>query len=230
MNKFKNLIAAGMIALGSFIPIKAKSEPFNISLDNNFSTKYMLWGIPFSEGAVDQVMLNTNYKNLTATLFANRDFKQDKFNEGDIFVDYTKQLSDKLKASVGCIYFKFKQNGNWEDCTDLYVGISANIPLNPSLKYHRLLSGFDTGNYVEGAVSKNFPINEKATISTTGKIGYNDKAFRGKSGLSHLEAGVNIPIQLTNKLSVSPNINCSRTLASDLENEVFGGVNVHYDF
>ena len=83
---------------------------------------------------------------------------------------------------------------------------------------------------MEGAISKDFSIRKEITAAASVKLGYNNKAFRERKSFSHLEANLKVPIPVTKKLSVIPNINCSKALADDLSDIIWGGINFHYDF
>jgi len=227
MKTLRNLLTIGMIGLASLLPNKSEAE-LNFSLDSNSSSKYMFFGMPFSNGNINQTMLNMNKGDFTGTLWGNYDVKQGKLNEVDVFADYARSIN-KLNLSLGAIYFIAKVDDDWVDCVDWHAGINASAPLNPSLNYHKF-TGADNGDYTELGISKNFTVNKRVMITTSGKIGYNNGAFRDKKGLSHLEGNLKVPIRFSKKLNVAPNINCSKALGEDLKNAIWGGVNVHYNF
>jgi len=215
MRRIKNLLCLGMIGLASLLPTKSIAE-VNISSDINFLSRYMFFGIPFSKESVNQSMINLNKGDFTGILWENYDAEQKKVNEIDVFADYTKSVKNKLKVSLGVIYFRAKVGNNWEDCIDWYAGACAtDIPLSPSITCHKFTG---SGSYVESGILRDFPFSKKITATASGKLGYNDKAFREKTGFSHLETNLKISVKLSKKLSVIPNINYSRALADDLDN------------
>jgi len=235
MKTLGKLLFLGAIGLASILPMKSMAEA-NVSLDSIFSSRYMFYGLPFSKGNINQTMLNVSNNennnkknNFTGTLWDNYDAKQNRLNEVDIFMDYTRQINNKLNLSLGAIYFRAIVEDKWKECTDWYAGIHTNFLLNPSLTYNKY-TGFGKGNYTELGISKDFPGNNRFTVSTSGKLGYNNRAFRDKRGFSHLEGNLKFPITLSKKLSIIPNINYSRALAKDLKNTTWGGINLHYDF
>jgi len=236
MKKFLLFILWILIVMG--IPIilaighgkTVNGESLNISWDDNNFSRYMLWGVPFSDGWVYQPTLGLTYnENLIFLLFGNYDYKQKKWNEGDVIAEFSKSIHPKMNVTVGSFYFHFDAGDSWENTGAVYFGISANMLFNPSITYYNLF-GFDEGNNVECAISKNFPINSKITVFSFGKLGYNNKAFREKTGFSHTEFGVKIPIQLPFKFVLMPTINYLKALADDLDDIFYGGATIHYDF
>lgn len=231
--KIGKIAIISLIGLASLFPKKTKAEEIqekpavNLSLDNAFSNKYLFWGLNFWDKPVWQPMFNLNINYLTLNLFGNMEIGSRDVNEADAFVDFTYPIN-KINTSLGAGYYNFKINGKWVKDRELYTKIGMNIPLNPSIVFHRLF-GLGKGSYTEASLSEDVEINN-LVANLSGKLGYDTSKYREGRGFSHVEAGIKVPIKLTEKMSIIPNINFSKALARDLENEIYGGINWRYDF
>jgi hypothetical protein len=226
MKRFSVLIAVVLFSL-VFSSLAYAETPINASWDNTYSSKYMFWGIPFSGEDVFQSMLILNHGPFTLFFFGNNDFQLNKFNEGDILTDYTMPLNSVLNTSFGYNYYRCKLE-DWETYGEMYFGLSFNTLFSPSITYHNLF-GFEEGNYIDIGLSKNLST-EKIPLLLSGKIGYNDRAFREKSGLSHTDWGVSIPITIFSHLSMIPFARYSWALSDDFKNELYGGLTSSWKF
>ena len=115
-NILKKALYFGMISLASLLPAKSNAN-VKASIDSNSSTRYMFFGLPFSEGNINQSMLNVNKGNFTGILWGNYDTKQERVNEFDVYSDYTKSMK-KVRVSLGAVYFKAIVGDKWAECID----------------------------------------------------------------------------------------------------------------
>lgn len=226
MTKLRNIIAGGMIFLSSLLPMK-KAEAQKINLSINYS-KYIYWAIPFSQGYVHQSTLTVEHKDLTAGAMLNID--RGKINEVDILGNLTKSLTSKIKTSLGFVYFAWNNPlGSWENIVSGHIGASANIPLNPAITIYKSFIDAN-GKYIEAKVSKDFEIiKNRFSISTSAILGYNDKSFRANSGFSHLESNVSFPVKLSKNLTLTPSFKKVKSLAKDIPNGNYFGINTNYN-
>ncbi|MDO8516951.1 MAG: hypothetical protein Q7S33_02395 [Nanoarchaeota archaeon] len=207
----------------------AKTEtPITASWDNTYSSKYVFWGIQFSNKDVYQSLITINKGHSTLFVFSNRDFETSTWNEHDVFFDYTTPINKMVNMSAGYNYYNCRL-GDWESYNEIYIGASFNTFLSPAISYHNIF-GFENGNYFEASVSKSFQINDKITLLSSGKLGYNDKAFRTATDFSHTEWGISAPITYLPHFIISPFAKYSFALADDLKNVFYGGATASYKF
>jgi len=234
----RNILLAGTITLASLFPMKnvlakpqdqEKTKPkINISVAGNLANKSRFWGMPFLDSPVYTQSLNANYGNFSASIAGDVDVNNKKLFNIQTHAGFSQPILDKLNAYLGYLFFNFNLGEGWDYASILYGGLAADIPLNPSVTYNRLFR-FGGGEYIEGSVSHAFPIGEKIGISLSQKVGYNNKAGRDKTGFSHLETGINVPIQLSNKANITPYLNYLHSLSDEVKGGFYGGINVNYD-
>jgi len=229
----RNILLAGGITLGTILfPLKADAQtqkkpelPISASINNNYASQYVFWGIPFSEGAVWQPTLNVGRGNLNTFLMANKDLETQEWNEIDIGVDYNIPLGKNSSLSLGTVYFPAKMEGKWKDFGTSYASLSSG-PF--SVMLHRVW-GADKGTYFGLTYSKDYPISDKFTFSNSTSIGYNDGVFRDKRGLTHFESSLTGSLALTDKLNVSGQVVWINPLADDIDGGLCFKTSVSYD-
>ncbi len=232
----RNILFAGTIILTSLSPMKnvlaqPQEDPkikTNISLAGNLTNKLKFWGMPFLESPAYSQSVNVSRGKFGASLVGNYDIKKGRLFDIDMGVSFSQPILDKLNAYLGYVFFNFNLGEGWDYASILYGGLSADVPLNPSVTYNRLFR-FGGGEYIEGSVSHAFPIGEKIGISLSQKVGHNNKAGRDKTGFSHLETGISVPIQLLNKANITPYLNYLHSLSDEVKSGFYGGINVSYD-
>lgn len=210
-----------------------KEEPtrqVQLKAKNDLISKYVFRGIPYSQGKVLNQYLSASSKlpknlgNLTATAFGNYDFEKKEYNEADIFIDYAKPINDKLTLLAGWGAY-YSPTDFFEDTHEAYIGLTANLPLNPTIIAVKDLDE-SKGKYIEPSVS-----HQIRNLNLSAKLGYNDEYFREKSGFSHLESTVSYKINPTENTTIEPFISHSESFdKSFLEDETYGGIRTSINF
>jgi len=231
----RNILLAGTITLASLFPMKkVLAQPqenpkskINISVAGNLANKLKFWGMPFLDSPVYTQSLNANYGNFSASIAGDVDVNNKKLFNMQTHAGFSQPISDKLNAYLGYVFFNFNLGEGWDYASILYGGLAADLPLNPSVTYNRLFR-FGGGEYIEGSISHAFPLGEKIGISLSQKAGYNNKAGRDKTGFSHLETGVSVPIQLSNSVNITPYLNYLHSLSDEVKSGFYGGINIDF--
>jgi len=161
--KKKKILLSGLIALmccavSAFGEAKdPNSNKISVELTSSLAGKYIWRGQNLSDDPVFQPGLNIGYGKLTAGLWGNMDLSNINGNSGDMSeIDYSLDYSDNfgclewLGYSVGAIYYDFPGTAIG-DTTEIYGGLSLDIPLSPSVKLYHDVDEAD-GSYVSLAV------------------------------------------------------------------------------
>jgi len=242
----RNILVGGAIGLASLLPMKGleaqtviqedttktekiQKNKFNIGLKGDLVNSSRFWGIPFLNKPIYSQSLNVNYGNFSASTTGQVNVKDLKLYAIPTYVGFSKSLSKKISSHLGYTFFEFNLGENWENASIVSAGLTTNFPLNPSITYNRLF-GFGGGEYIEGSLSKNIPLTKSSSINLSGKIGYNNKVIRDKSGFTHLEGCVNIPIKLLDKINLSPYINYFQSLSGVVKTGFNGGLSASAKF
>ncbi len=210
----------------------AKQEfPINVTSKTDYFSKYIFRGMNFSDKPVVQENVLINYKDLTFWVFGNYDTQTRKINEEDLIIDYTNPINKNkdLLFSTGWAVFTFP-NTEFKNTQEVYAALSLvnNKYLNPSIFFaHDFKDG--KGNYLEASLSRGFNLG-KIPLSAVTKLAYNDHYYREKSGLSHLELGLGLPIKLGKNTTLSPSITRSESLDKDFKSETYWRICLEHKF
>lgn len=237
-NKLRNLVAGGLALVGSVLPMKGleaqavpESTPVEVAnqsgltfnTDNNFWSKYMWLGIPFSEGAVYQPVTSASYNGLKANTFINFDLTEKRVKEFDLSTNYSLSKGP-LHADAGFTYVTFENGGDsWDSFTKTAVDLSVDAPLNPSVSLQRF-EGYDSGNVATVSLGGYLP-GGKVSWSTT--AAYNGGVFREVSGVGNLEAGLSTSFE-TLGAKFTPKIRFSKGLQKDIPDQLYGGLAISW--
>lgn len=236
------MVVAGAISLASFLPIKnleaktlgientTKTEEIQknklkVNFNANLANKTRFWGSPFINSPVYAQSLNAEYGKFSASVVGEVEAKDKKLFNLMAHANFVQPLSEKVSFNLGFLYSHFNLEKGWENVGVASTGLSTSLPLNPSITYNKLI-GLGGGDYIEGNLSQKIPLTKKIDMNLSGKLGYNNKATRDKSGFTHLEGNINIPIKLSDKIVLSPYISYFKALASDFTNGFNAGLSI----
>ncbi|MBU1201639.1 MAG: hypothetical protein KJ583_05155 [Nanoarchaeota archaeon] len=226
-----------MYAVGNNLFAQEKNEQpsVNISSDIGIHSQFNVHGMRFSEGMVVQPSTNVSLESISGTIWGNYDNGTRVINEIDLIIDYTKEAAKGVTLNAGIGYYIYP-NTETKTSKEIFGGVSIETLLNPKLKLSHDF-GAGAGTYAELAISKNFKI-VGIPITAEGSIGYNDHKWRSNSGLSHLKFGLVMPIEISDKVIITPTINqiisldknYDEILGSPLKNQTYGGANITFGF
>lgn len=203
-------------------------ERVGFSSKTDFFSKYVFRGFTYSDKPVIQQSVTASYKDLNITGWFNFDTEMEDLNEEDLMIDFAKSLGE-VTLLAGYELFTFP-NTDIPKTQEVYIGVSLDkVLLNPTLL---VFYDFEDGDGTYGEFSLNEGVKfGDVEVLANAKLGYNDHYFRENSGLSHVEIGVAIPINLTDNLAITPNVNYSKSLDDrDFEDELYGGISLELRF
>lgn len=223
---------AADIALETFITgpkvVQAEEQDrLNVGARADLLSRYNFRGYTYSDGYVIQLIPSASYRGFSLVGFINYDGATGQINETDITADFTMQIS-KFLLSAGYTFLSFP-NTEALDVHEIYVGVSLDTFLKPRIM---VFHDFDhvEGQYIEGTAEHNFKINEHELLIKA-LLAYNNHFLREESGLSHAQLIVSLPVPLTDRITITPNMTYSHALeTTNFENMFFFGVNVEGGF
>ena len=250
-----------VLAYGGSVSWAAKGIDFEVTAD--YFGKYIWRGQNLSDDPVFQPGVSMAIGNLTLGWWANMDTTKingnnGEFTEHDWYVDYSDDLPgvNGVGYSVGAIYYYFPSLDNGaEDTTEIYGGLSFDLPLSPSITIYHDIEEVD-GTYISFGLSHSIdriaslgpdmPIGMEMGASLGwGSKSYNqgywsdtDKASR----LNDLALSVSFPVEVGG-WSVSPSLNYVTLVSSELRDTdtfasggndssdyFFGGISISKSF
>ena len=233
MKASKLLTISGIIG-STFLPMKVDAQEtdslstkpkINFGTNGRIVDKSRFWGLPFLDSPMYSQSLNLNNGNLSLSLIGNIDVENKNLFDIDFLVNYVHPISDNLVAYAGNLAFLFNIGEGWNTAALSYGGLAANLPLNPSITYSRL-SGFVSGEYVEGEISKKFQIGSTG-LNSSMKIGYNNNALRIGKGFSHMEVNASVPIDINDSITITPHLKYTHPFTSEIKKGYNAGLDVN---
>ena len=199
--------------------------------------------LPVAQGGVD-----VSFKGLTVSYWTNVQLKDDDLEgfegggestENDIVIDYTYDVTDLVSVSVGNIYYMLDgDTDTLPDTNELYLGVSLNTILEPSLTvYYDWDEAEENGLFYTASIGHSFDLAEGLSASVGALASYNDKSDYSVGDYSdwhnyELSAGVDYAI--TDQISVSSSFLFSEGLSDEgrdaIDSEMVGGVSVAFTF
>ena len=164
----------------------AQEEKPEASADVSVFSKYVWRGFELSDDSiVVQPALSVGYKGFTLGLWGNLDTDFDdmdptvpdssNWNETDLTLGYSKSFGP-VALGVGYIYYALDAA---DDCEELYVSASLDVPLSPTLTVYREIAGLQ-GWYVNLGISHSVELPRGMSLDLSGSLGYyysSDDAF-----------------------------------------------------
>jgi len=204
----------------------AKSKVISLHATTDILSKYVLRGYSYSEKPVMQETLTASYNDVSLIGFMNYDLDTRNLNELDLTMDITKRIGSAT-WSAGYTLLSFP-NSNYKKTQEIYAEITLDTLLNPQVKvYHDFDEG--RGTYAELSCRHMFGSGQ-ARVSASAALGYNRHYYRARSGLSHAEFRLSLPVQANEKVAITPFIDYSKSLDKDFQDELFGGVSISLGF
>jgi len=223
------LLIAAVSGFGGLRQAAAQDNPAAVTVgaDLEFKTRYLFAGIPFSAGEVIQAKITVGHAGWTLNAFTNYDLEAEEFSEGDVWAEYYHQFNDKVGGFLGAALYNFKIAASWEPTVELYAGLTANLPGNPTLYFAHDFA-LTTGNHVTFTLSHGIPV-EAATVSVAGNIDYNNGYYREGSSLSYADLNVSVTVPVGD-VTLTPMLTLQEGLHEDFEDQVLGSIKLHVDF
>lgn len=229
-----------------------------VDISADYYGKYIWRGQNIDDKSVLQPNVSVGAFGFTGSIWANIDLTNQsqtapnnagEFSEIDYTLDYSSSIPGTkiLGFSLGVIHYLFP-NTSFNSTTELYGGLSLDVPLNPSFTWYRDVDVIE-GSYLQLGLGHTF---EKLVawnndyylgLDLSGSIawassGYNDGYFGiDANKFNDVTIGIGVPITLKH-LTISPSLNISSMLSERIgmatyegnRNNVWFGVGISKSF
>lgn len=217
---------------------------FQVTVTSDFLSKYVWRGQNITDDWVFQPGVSATWGDVTFGYWGSLDLTNDngengEFIEHDWYAGYSMQINEVVGLSMGAIYYYFPSLG---DTTELYWGLSLDVPASPSLTVYHDVDAVD-GAYAALSVHHNiekfgdlpFGIDLAANLGW-GSSNYNKTHWGVEGGeLNDLTLTAGFPFDIAG-ISVTPRITCITLLGGDIrdvaddETMVVAGVGLAKEF
>ncbi len=158
---------------------------------------------------------------------------RDDYNELNIYASYGYALGP-VSVEGGYIYYLFPKAGD-TDTHELFVSLSTEVipHVTPTLSYYHDVDLFE-GGYLEFALSTSIPVvADVISIDPFAAISYDFEYNSTGNDFNHVEAGVEVPIALSENITLAGYIKHSWALEaidSFQGDEWVGGASISFSF
>jgi hypothetical protein len=235
---------------------QAKEQVVKFGLATDYYSKYIWRGQNIDDKSVLQPLISASAYGFTGSIWGNLDLTNKsqtapdnawEFSEFDYTLDYSGKVPDVnwLNFSVGTIYYRFPNTG-FKPTTEIYGGLSLDMPLSPSFKWYRDVDEID-GSYLQFGIGHFFEkiieVNEKCYcgLQLGASVGWADSAYNNgyfgvdRNRFNDLTLSTGLCVQI-DPWMVRPNINYSTMLsdaireAADRSDNIWFGVGISTSF
>ncbi len=235
----------------SALPAGAGEITADVNADVSILSDYVWRGQNYGEGGIIQPNFSIGFASgLSLGVWANYNIDDNRYashhqvNEVDYTVDYSRDLGP-VGISLGWIFYDFPRTGGL-DTQELYVGVSLDVPLSPSITAYRDIHEVD-GTYINASIGHDFSLSDLVTLSLGASLAWGSESYHNgyfgvkDDSLSDYNLSAAVAFALSDKITVTPMIAYSGLADDDLEkaaetgfyeddSNFYGGVNVSYSF
>jgi len=164
MKKLSLLLVAAVLTVSCLVPAGAQAVEASADAYVAVATKYLWRGFDLSpdDTFVVQPGADVTIGGFTVSWWGNLSENTGELNEVDLTLDYSLDLSDMVSLSVGNILYDVD---GLSDTNELYVGVSLNTLLSPSLTAYYDYDEFDGNYYVVLGVGHSLDLSEGLSAS-----------------------------------------------------------------
>ncbi|MCU0791718.1 MAG: TorF family putative porin [Opitutaceae bacterium] len=164
-------LTAGLTAQAQDAAPAAEGSALSVTVDVTYVSDYVFRGAKLG-GASIQPSVEAAYGDFYAGAWHTSELSNTTANatETDLYAGYGLALTDTLSLDAGVTRYTYEGGSN-DDTTEVYVGLSADVLLSPSLYYYY---DFDLETYtVEASVGYSLPIDAVNTsLDLSGAVGH----------------------------------------------------------
>ena len=161
----KKMVSAAIVLALATIVLSTPAMAFEASADAYVGvySKYLWRGFDLSEddNLVVQPGTDVSVGNFTLSFWGNLSENTGDMNEVDLTIDYSTDLSELISVSVGNILYDVD---GLSDTNEIYLGVTLNTILEPSLKVYYDYDEFHTV-YTTLGVGHSFDLTDAVSLS-----------------------------------------------------------------
>lgn len=260
------IVCLGVLVLGPGAAFGATfgGEEVEFEVTADYFGKYIWRGQNLNDDGAFQPGISATCGNLTLGVWGSVDLTSINRNSGEITeADYSLDYSADIPGlegvgySFGLINYVFP-NTKVDDTTEVYVGLSFDLPCSPSVTLYSDIDDYEGASYISFAVGHSYenvtelgsdtPVGMDIGLSLGwGSASYN-KAYWGNTGtpskavttteLQDLVVSISFPMEIGG-WSVAPSVNYVALMSNDIRNAdtynkdseyLFGGISLSKGF
>lgn len=194
----KTALALAAIAAGVSAQAQESASALSVTVDVTYVSDYVFRGQQVASDSI-QPSIEASYADFYAGIWHSNDINSSGTSETDFYAGYGFSLNDNIRLDAGVTRYTYNgQSGG--DTTEVYVGASFDVLLNPSVYYYY---DFDReANTVEVSIGHSFAIDAiNSSIDLSAAAGYVSKqgtaAGQINDDYTYYVVGASIPYKLS---------------------------------
>jgi uncharacterized protein (TIGR02001 family) len=194
-----------MVALGagSLQAQDQNQKNWSISIDDNFTSKYIWRGQNLSNTPSMQPGVTFSYKGLSLsswsnfahTAFGDSDVLGNHWTEHDFTADYGFSPSEKVSLNVGYINYAFPNFTEGRYTNEIYGSVGFDTILQPTLAVYGDMHNGD-GMYYNFGIGHTVEMGKGTGLNLSASVGLNQKQWIDITTVSDVVLGVSVDIPL----------------------------------
>ena len=220
MTRGRAAALAVAIALVAAPLVAAEDEPsLEIEATAEVASRYVWRGLVLDDEAVLEPSATLAWRGLSFEAWANFDLtdfgsRENEVSEIDLYLDYTRAFG-KIELTGGLA--RYGVPGPGTPTEELYLGVEASLPVTLSLTAWRDVDQAD-GLYLEASMGKTLREERRVAVDLGASVGWSDSRWAGynygvaHAGWTHVEVDVEVPIRLTDHVSLRAFVHLSSVL------------------
>jgi outer membrane scaffolding protein for murein synthesis (MipA/OmpV family) len=239
--KMKKIVSVGIVLILAALFVSTPAIAFEGSADAyvDVYSKYLWRGFDLRDENDDFVVqpgVDLSIDNFTVRFWSNISENTGEMNEVDLTLDYSTDLGELVSISVGNILYDVD---GASDTNELYLGVSLNTILEPSLTVYYDYDEFNTV-YTALGISHGLEVFDDVSLSLGATASYlnddEDGFGTDESWFHNLELSAGVDYAVNDNITLSGSALYSEPLSDDAEeiaeidNEFTAGVSLSFNF
>jgi uncharacterized protein (TIGR02001 family) len=196
------LALALLLALGAG-GLQAQDKDWSISIDNNFTSKYIWRGQDLANTPSMQPGFTYSYKGLSLSSWSNFAHTEigdsgvlgNHWTEHDFTVDYGLNPSEKVSVNFGFINYAFPNLTEGRYTNEIYGSVGFDTILQPTFAVYGDMHNGD-GMYYNFGIGHGVDLGKGVALNLSAAVGLNQKQWIDITTVSDVVLGVSVDIPL----------------------------------
>ena len=205
----KTILALAALAVGAsaYAQEAAKTSDLALTLDVTYVSDYVFRGVKLADDSI-QPSIEAAYGDFYAGLWHSNDINSSAgSSETDLYAGYGLALNETFSADFGVTRYTYNGSGaSALNSTEVYVGVSADVALSPSVYYYHDFD-LEVNTYI-ASIGHSFPIADLGiSLDTSATYGWVQSPKADGGDYSYWGLGVAVPYALSETATLTGAVN-----------------------
>jgi uncharacterized protein (TIGR02001 family) len=205
----KTIIALAALAVGAsaYAQDTAKTSELAVTLDVTYVSDYIFRGVKLADDSI-QPSIEAAYGDFYAGLWHSNDINSSAgASETDLYAGYGLAINETFSADFGVTRYTYQGSGSSAlNTTEVYVGVSADVLLSPSVYYYHDFD-LEVNTYI-ASIGHSFAISSVGlSVDTSATYGWVQAPKSTGGDYSYWGVGAAVPYALSETATLTAAVN-----------------------